>query len=116
MMRNKTKTTLGRIGAGLLLSCVLLHCEASAQGSAPAQGEKGTKRRIANPLNDLLEEARRDIDKFRLLCFFIEISTLTENLHLDISEKRFTGSRFAQERISARGRLWSLVLIYSSHS
>ncbi len=63
MMRNKTKTTLGRIGAGLLLSCVLLHCEASAQGSAPAQGEKGTKRRIANPLNDLLEEARRDIDK-----------------------------------------------------
>ena len=63
MMRNKAKTTLGRIGAGLVFSCVLLHCEASAQSSAGAQGEKGTKRRIANPLNDLLEEARRDIDK-----------------------------------------------------
>jgi len=63
MMRNKTKTTLGRLGAGLFFSCVLLHCEANAQSSAGVPNEKGTKRRIANPLNDLLEEARSDIDK-----------------------------------------------------
>lgn len=63
MMRNKTKTVLGRLGAGLFFSCVLLHCEANAQSSAGVPNEKGTKRRIANPLNELLEEARSDIDK-----------------------------------------------------
>lgn len=63
MMRNKTKTVLGRLGAGFFFSCVLLHCEANAQSSAGVPNEKGTKRRIANPLNELLEEARSDIDK-----------------------------------------------------
>jgi Flp pilus assembly protein TadD len=62
MMDHKTKTTLGRIGAGVLFSFVFLHPGATAQ-SVAAPGEKGTKRRIANPLNDLLDEARRDIDK-----------------------------------------------------
>jgi len=43
----------------VLLALVIL--VAPCHGQAPAAG-KGTKQRIANPLNDLLDEARRDID------------------------------------------------------
>src|SRR5437764_2311502 len=62
-MRKQWKTILGRIGAGLLFACVLRHSAVNAQSPASANGEKGTKQRIANPLNDLLDEARRDIDR-----------------------------------------------------
>ena len=62
-MRKQWKTILGRIGAGLLFSWVLFHSAVNAQSPASANGEKGTKQRIANPLNDLLDEARRDIDR-----------------------------------------------------
>jgi Flp pilus assembly protein TadD len=48
---------------GFLLTGAL--CVAGAQGQATSntQGSKGTKQRVANPLNDLLDEARQDIDK-----------------------------------------------------
>jgi Flp pilus assembly protein TadD len=48
------------MGAELLLCCALLVFPAHAQTT---QGAQGTKQRVANPLNDLLDEARRDIDK-----------------------------------------------------
>ena len=44
--------------AGVLLLAATV---AAAQGQAPEAG-KGTKQRVANPLNDLLEEARKDIE------------------------------------------------------
>src|SRR5262252_8363108 len=34
-----------------------------AQTPSDQQGSKGTKRTLSNPLNDLLDDARRDIDK-----------------------------------------------------
>jgi len=52
-MRHKCKTALAL--ATLLVASV--HCCAQAAGSS-----KGTKQRVANPLNDLLDEARKDID------------------------------------------------------
>jgi Flp pilus assembly protein TadD len=54
---------LRRISAGILLSCALLAARAHGQAVPAGQGGKGTQQRIANPLNDLLDEARRDIDK-----------------------------------------------------
>jgi Flp pilus assembly protein TadD len=51
------------IGAGLVLACALFVGHANAQAAPSAQGTRGTKQRVANPLNDLLDEARRDIDK-----------------------------------------------------
>src|SRR6266851_4991499 len=60
MKRYATMTELRRVGAGLFISCVLI--AATARGQAPT-APKGTKQKISNPLNDLLDEARRDIDK-----------------------------------------------------
>jgi Flp pilus assembly protein TadD len=57
------KAVLLRCRAGLLAACVLLATGARAQVAPGGQGTHGTKQRIANPLNDLLDEARRDIDK-----------------------------------------------------
>ena len=57
------KAILFRCGAGLLSACLLLLAGARGQVAPGGQGAHGTKQRIANPLNDLLDEARRDIDK-----------------------------------------------------
>jgi len=51
--------SLKRAGAGVLLFCAL--AAQAAAGQAPATG-KGTKHKVANPLNDLLDEARKDIE------------------------------------------------------
>jgi Flp pilus assembly protein TadD len=48
------------MGAGLLFAGVLFAAPAHGQTTWPA---KGTRQKISNPLNDLLDEARRDIDK-----------------------------------------------------
>jgi Flp pilus assembly protein TadD len=58
-----TKRLLQPIGAGLALACALFVGHANGQAAPSAQGTRGTKQRVANPLNDLLDEARRDIDK-----------------------------------------------------
>ncbi|HSC45023.1 MAG TPA: tetratricopeptide repeat protein [Candidatus Acidoferrum sp.] len=52
-MRHKCKTALAL--ATLLVASA--HC-----GAQTASSGKGTKQRVANPLNDLLEEARKDMD------------------------------------------------------
>jgi Flp pilus assembly protein TadD len=57
------KRLLQPIGAGLVLACALFVGHANGQAAPSAQGTRGTKQRVANPLNDLLDEARRDIDK-----------------------------------------------------
>src|SRR5882757_5525708 len=57
------KRLLQPIGAGLVLAGALLVGHANGQAAPSAQGTRGTKQRVANPLNDLLDEARRDIDK-----------------------------------------------------
>ena len=49
--------------AGMFLAWVLIAPLACGQGTVAQQGGKGTKQRVANPLNDLLDEARQDIDK-----------------------------------------------------
>lgn len=54
-----------RCGAVALLGAVLVSAgfaQAPAPSTPPGAG-KGTKQRVANPLNDLLDEARRDIEK-----------------------------------------------------
>src|SRR6266404_3204599 len=56
MTRQAMKRPLQRIGAGLLLVCALSVPQANAQA---APGTKGTRQRVANPLNDLLDESRR---------------------------------------------------------
>jgi Flp pilus assembly protein TadD len=56
-------TTFRRIGAGLLLVWAMCVSQANGQTTPGGQGAKGTRQRVANPLNDLLDEARRDIDK-----------------------------------------------------
>ena len=48
---------------GLLFAGALIAPLAYGQKTAVPQGAKGTKQRVANPLNDLLDEARQDIDK-----------------------------------------------------
>jgi Flp pilus assembly protein TadD len=48
--------------AAFLLACALLAGDARAQ-SQPAAQSRGTRQKIANPLNELLDEARRDIEK-----------------------------------------------------
>ena len=63
MKRNSTKITAQSLSAGLFflyLCCVL---PANAQTPKSGQDGKGTRQRVANPLNDLLEEARQDIEK-----------------------------------------------------
>lgn len=45
------------------MACALLIVQAHGQVTRGAQGTKGTKQKVANPLNDLLDEARRDIDQ-----------------------------------------------------
>jgi Flp pilus assembly protein TadD len=60
MMDDPTKTALLRRCAGLLLSTVVL--AAGANGQAAPSG-KGSKQKVPNPLNELLDEARRDIDQ-----------------------------------------------------
>jgi len=62
MTREAIKTILQRIGAGLVLVALCVQ-HARAQAAANTQGTKGTRQKVANPLNDLLDEARRDIDK-----------------------------------------------------
>ena len=52
-----------RKAAGFLLACALCASQAHGQAAPNSQGAHGTKQKIANPLNDLLDEARRDIDK-----------------------------------------------------
>jgi Flp pilus assembly protein TadD len=52
-----------RTAAGFLLACALCASQAHAQAAPNSQGAHGTRQKIANPLNDLLDEARRDIDK-----------------------------------------------------
>jgi len=64
MKRNTTRMALLRICAAWYLWSVVLAAQANGQASPPsAAPSKGTKQRISNPLNDLLDEARRDIDK-----------------------------------------------------
>src|ERR1700740_2405199 len=48
---------------GFLLTGALCVAGAHGQATSNTQGSKGTKQRVANPLNDLLDEARQDIDK-----------------------------------------------------
>src|SRR6267154_2271122 len=57
------KRLLQPISAGLVLACALFVGRANGQAPSNAQGTRGTKQRVANPPNDLLDEARRDIDK-----------------------------------------------------
>src|SRR5438445_13144936 len=57
------KRPLQPIGAGLVLAGALFVGHANGQAAPSAQGTRGTKQKVANPLNDLLDEARRDIDK-----------------------------------------------------
>jgi len=52
-----------RTAAGLLLLWFCHLARMYAQTPQGPQGGKGTKQRVANPLNDLLDEARRNIDK-----------------------------------------------------
>src|SRR5438094_9265765 len=63
MTRNATIAEIRRRCAGFLLSCVMIVPQMHAQAAPGAKGGKGRKQRVANPLNDLLDEARRDIDK-----------------------------------------------------
>src|SRR5438552_14070650 len=63
MMRTVTKLNLRRIGCGAVLFCAWMVPSAEGQSPSNKQGSKGTKQVIANPLNDLLEQARKDIDK-----------------------------------------------------
>jgi Flp pilus assembly protein TadD len=63
MIRHSLATTLLRSGAGLVLACAFFVAYLNGQTGAGAQSAKGTKQKVANPLNDLLDEARRDIDK-----------------------------------------------------
>jgi Flp pilus assembly protein TadD len=58
------QTNARKISAGLLIGalCGALVPACLAQAAAKQAG-KGSKQTIANPLNDLLDEARRDIDK-----------------------------------------------------
>jgi len=63
MTSQAMKRRLQPIGAGLVLACALFLGHATGQAAPSAQGTRGTKQRVANPLNDLLDEARRDIDK-----------------------------------------------------
>jgi len=58
MNRGIIKNGRGKI-VGVLFFCALTAIP--CHGQAPSAG-KGTKQRIANPLNDLLDEARRDIE------------------------------------------------------
>ena len=53
---------VGRVLAAFLLVCALFAEQTRAQ-SQPAAASKGTRQKVANPLNDLLDEARRDIEK-----------------------------------------------------
>jgi Flp pilus assembly protein TadD len=62
MMRKAMMAGVGRVLAAFLLVCALFAGETRAQAQ-PAAGAKGTRQKVANPLNDLLEEARRDIDQ-----------------------------------------------------
>jgi tetratricopeptide (TPR) repeat protein len=59
MNRATMNESIKRISAGVLLFCAIpaLPCQGQAPGA-----NKGTKQRVANPLNDLLDEARKDID------------------------------------------------------
>jgi Flp pilus assembly protein TadD len=57
------KAILLRGGAGLLLAWSLCVSQVHGQVMPGGQGAKGTRQKVANPLNDLLDEARRDIDK-----------------------------------------------------
>ncbi|HKF24928.1 MAG TPA: tetratricopeptide repeat protein, partial [Candidatus Acidoferrum sp.] len=59
MSRSTPEAVRKRAAAQALLLCVL--AAVPCCGQAPTQG-KGTKQRIANPLNDLLDEARKDIE------------------------------------------------------
>ena len=56
------KNVFSRFAAGLVFSFIF---SGAVSGQAPpaSQTAKGTKQKVANPLNDLLDEARRDIDK-----------------------------------------------------
>jgi Flp pilus assembly protein TadD len=63
MTRKATIAEIRRMCAGLVLSYAFLVLRVDAQVAQRAQGEKGTKQKVANPLNDLLDEARRDIDQ-----------------------------------------------------
>jgi Flp pilus assembly protein TadD len=63
MERSAVMSGLERIGAGIVLSCALLALVAEGQTTAGAAGGKGRQQKLANPLNELLDEARRDIDK-----------------------------------------------------
>ena len=62
-MIRKTILSLGKSAAVLSLAGALCVAGAHGQATSNPQGSKGTKRRVTNPLNDLLDEARRDIDK-----------------------------------------------------
>jgi Flp pilus assembly protein TadD len=59
MNRSTTNRDFKRTIAGALVLCAI--ATIPCQGQAPSPN-KGTKQRIANPLNDLLDEARKDID------------------------------------------------------
>ncbi len=62
------KCVTARTGIARLLGALVFVCAGFApsllgQTASDQEGSKGTKHTVANPLNDLLDEARRDIDK-----------------------------------------------------
>src|SRR5262249_8858674 len=59
MNRSTSTGNLPLTVVGVLFFCAITTIP--CQGQSPAAG-KGTKQRIANPLNDLLDEVRKDID------------------------------------------------------
>lgn len=61
MNRASTNANLRRMFAGILFIGTISVTPSPAQAPAGNAG-KGTKQRIANPLNDLLDEARKNID------------------------------------------------------
>ena len=63
MTENMAEKIALRTAAGLLLLWVCHLPRMFAQIPQDPQSGKGTKQRVANPLNDLLDEARRNIDR-----------------------------------------------------
>ena len=56
------KITFRGIGGGLLLACALFVLPTNGRAGQDKSATHGTKQKVANPLNELLDEARRDIE------------------------------------------------------
>src|SRR5258705_12254146 len=63
MIRTTAQAQLRQIVAGLVLLGAAMIPAAQGQDPSSKQGSKGTKQKVSNPLNDLLDEARKDIEK-----------------------------------------------------